>query len=108
MESVCDSVVVMNHGQVVMRGPITTLKGPGGRVFEVRVKGDRAAFIAKLRSQSFECREADGDVLRVVMPPEAGSDELFASAVSVGAQVRHLKPSLPTLEDVFASAVGED
>src|SRR5436189_2295445 len=27
VESVCDSVVVMNHGTVVMRGPIATLKG---------------------------------------------------------------------------------
>jgi hypothetical protein len=25
-----------------------------------------------------------------------------------GMQVRHLKPSVPTLEDVFARAVGED
>jgi hypothetical protein len=77
-------------------------------MFEVRIKGDRAAFVAKLQSQSFDCRDTDGDLLRVVMPANAGSDELFASAASVGAQVRHLKPSLPTLEDVFASAVGED
>ena len=25
-----------------------------------------------------------------------------------GVQVRHLRPSLPTLEDVFAQAVGEE
>ena len=108
VESVCDSVVVLNRGQVVMQGPVATLKGPGGRMFEVRIKGDRAAFVAKLQSQSFDCRDADGDLLRVVMPANAGSDELFASAASVGAQVRYLKPSLPTLEDVFASTLGED
>src|SRR3954452_9870456 len=44
VETVCDSVVVMNQGTVVMRGPIDTLKGPAGRMFEVRIKGDRAAF----------------------------------------------------------------
>jgi hypothetical protein len=27
--------------------------------------------------------------------------------MAVGAQVRHLKASVPTLEDVFAEAVGE-
>jgi ABC-2 type transport system ATP-binding protein len=108
VESVCETVVVMNRGQVVMRGPITTLKGPSGRMFEVRIKGDQAAFIARLQAQSFECREGDGDVLRVVLPAEAGAEVLFASAARVGAQVRHLKPSLPTLEDVFARAVGED
>jgi ABC-2 type transport system ATP-binding protein len=108
VESVCETVVVMNRGQVVMRGPITTLKGPSGRMFEVRIKGNQAEFVARLKAQAFECREGEGDVLRVVLPAEAGADELFASAASVGAQVRHLKPSLPTLEDVFARAVGED
>jgi ABC-2 type transport system ATP-binding protein len=108
VESVCDSVVVMNRGQVVMRGPIATLKGPSGRMFEVRIKGNRSAFVERLRSRSFDCRETDGDLLRVLLPAEADAHELFVSAASVGAQVRHLKPSLPTLEDVFARAVGEN
>jgi ABC-2 type transport system ATP-binding protein len=107
VETVCDSVVVMNHGTVVMRGPIETLKGPAGRMFEVRIKGDRAAFVEQLRRQALDCREAEGDLLRVTLPPDAGADRLFAAAAGVGAQVRHLRPSLPTLEDVFAGAVGE-
>ena len=107
VDSVCDAVVVMNRGQVVMQGPIASLKKPTGRIFEVRVKGDREAFAARLRAMAFECRDADADVLRVVMPPGVGADQLFSSALSVGAQVRHLKPSVPTLEDVFAAAVGE-
>jgi ABC-2 type transport system ATP-binding protein len=107
VESVCDSVVVMNHGAVVMHGPIATLKGPSGRIFEVRIKGDSAAFAERLHGQAFDCLETDGDMLRVVLPAEAGPEQLFAAAASVGAQVRHLRPSLPTLEDVFARAVGE-
>ena len=58
-------------------------------------------------SHAYECRETDADMFRVLMPPGAGADQLFSSAVAVGAQVRHLKPSVPTLEDVFAEAVGE-
>jgi ABC-2 type transport system ATP-binding protein len=107
VESVCDTVVVMDHGTVVMRGPIATLKGRSGRMFEVRIKGDRAAFLEGLRQQAFECRETDSDLLRVILPEEAGAEKLFAVAAGVGAQVRHLRPSLPSLEDVFARAVGE-
>src|SRR4051812_37987419 len=107
VETVCDSVVVMNQGTVVMRGPIDTLKGPAGRMFEVRIKGDRAAFVELLRQQAFDSRDGEGDLLRVTLPPDAGADKLFAAAAAVGAQVRHLRPSLPTLEDVFAGAVGE-
>jgi len=108
VESVCDTVVVMNRGRVVMRGPIAALKGPSGRMFEVRVKGDQPAFVNELRRRSFDCREADGDVLRVLLPAQADARELFAAASVVHAQVRHLKASLPTLEDVFARAVGDE
>ena len=108
VESVCDAVVVMNRGKVVMHGPIDSLKKPEGHIFEIRVKGDREAFVDRLRMQAFECRETEADVFRVLMPAGAGADRLFASAAHVGAQVRHLKQSVPTLEDVFAQAVGEE
>jgi len=107
VESVCDAVVVMNRGQTIMQGPIASLKKPTGRIFEVRIKGDRTAFIERLRALAFECRETDADVLRVMIPADAGPHQLFSSAASVGAQVRHLKASVPTLEDVFAEAVGD-
>ena len=107
VESVCDAVVVMNRGKVVMQGPIASLKKPTGHIFEVRVKGNRAAFVERLRMQAFECRETDADEFRVLVPATAGPEQLFASAAQVGAQVRHLKQSVPTLEDVFARAVGE-
>ena len=32
---------------------------------------------------------------------------IFTLAARHGAQVRHLRPSIPTLEDVFAKALGE-
>src|SRR5688572_25178616 len=107
VDFVCDSVIVMNRGQVVMQGPIASLKKPTGHIFEVRVKGDRDAFVERLRSLAYECRETDSDTFRVLMPPGAAPDQVFASAIAVGAQVRHLKASVPTLEDVFAEAVGE-
>ena len=37
-----------------------------------------------------------------------GTQALFALAAREGVQVRHLRPSVPTLEDVFARAVGDE
>src|SRR5215216_345938 len=48
VEYTCDHVVVMDKGQVATAGPIDALKGHGGRVFELRVKGDAAAFVSVL------------------------------------------------------------
>jgi ABC-2 type transport system ATP-binding protein len=112
VEYTCDHVIVMDKGAVATSGTIEALKGPAGRVWEVRVKGELAPFIAALRNTGLECSETDEDVMRVFVPgPMAapGEDQrrICGIARSVGAQVRHLKPSLPTLEDVFARAIGE-
>src|SRR6195952_428085 len=48
VEYTCDHVVVMDKGQVATSGPIEQLKGKAGRVYEVRVKGERAPFVAAL------------------------------------------------------------
>ena len=108
VESTCDHVVVLDKGRVVTAGPIAALKGPGGRVYEVRVKGDVEAFAASLRGDGIECHPGDGDFLRVFLPDGSDPQRLFALAVGARVQVRHLQPSQPSLGDVFARVVGEE
>jgi ABC-2 type transport system ATP-binding protein len=107
VEYTCDHVVVMDKGQVATQGPIEALKGHGGRVFEVRVKGDIDGFVDTLHGVGLECHATDEDIMRVFVPDGRGAQFLFQLASQKGVQVRHLRPSLPTLEDVFARAVGE-
>ena len=107
VEYTCDHVVVLDKGTVATQGPIAALKGPGGRVFELRVKGDGEAFIAALQAAGLECHNTDDDVMRVFVPDERGAPFLFQLASKQHVQVRHLRASVPTLEDVFAKAVGE-
>jgi ABC-2 type transport system ATP-binding protein len=114
VEFTCDHVVVMDKGQVAAHGPIQELKGPAGRVFELRIKGDLPSFIDVLHRAGMECHATDEDVMRVFVPAGAtaanGSDQraIFALAAQHRIQVRHLRPSVPTLEDVFAKAVGDE
>jgi ABC-2 type transport system ATP-binding protein len=116
VEYTCDRVVVMDKGTVVAQGPIGELKGPSGRVFELRVKGNLPAFLEVLHANGLETHNTDDDVLRVFVPGDAAprfgaatdQQAIFALAARQGVQVRHLRASLPTLEDVFAKAVGEE
>ena len=111
VEYACDHVVVIDKGTVATSGPIAALKQPRGRVFELRVKppvDGLDAFIGRLLAAGLECHATDEDVMRVFVPGEGGARDVFALAAAAGAQVRHLRPSVPTLEDVFARAVGED
>ena len=95
-------------GAVAAQGPIEELKGPAGRVFELRVKGDLPSFIERLREAGLETHSTDQDVMRVFVPAGNDQRQIFALAARHGVQVRHLRASVPTLEDVFAKAVGED
>jgi ABC-2 type transport system ATP-binding protein len=109
VEYTCDYVVVMDKGQVATQGPIAELKGPTGRVYELRVKGDLRGFLDVLTAAGMDVHSTDEDVMRVFVPAAAGDHTaLFKLAAQFGVQVRHLRPSVPTLEDVFAKAVGEE
>ena len=107
VEYTCDHVVVMDKGAIATAGPIVGLKGPGGRVFELRIKGDTDRFISVLHSAGLECHATDEDVMRVFVPDDTGAPAPFRLAAQERVQVRHLRASVPTLEDVFAKAVGE-
>src|SRR5688572_21599889 len=107
VEYTCDHVIVLDKGAVATQGPIAGLKGHGGRVFELRVKGDAERFVDALTAAGIVCHETDEDIMRVFVPDGRGSDFLFRLASEHRMQVRHLRPSVPTLEDVFAHAVGE-
>jgi ABC-2 type transport system ATP-binding protein len=111
VEYACDDVVVMDKGRIAIAGPIAALKQPRGRVFELRVKtptGDFEPFFERLRAAGLECHATDEDVVRVFVPGEGGARDVFALAAAAHVQVRHLRASVPTLEDVFARAVGEE
>jgi ABC-2 type transport system ATP-binding protein len=107
VESTCDYVVVLDKGAVATAGPIAALKGHGGRVFELRVKGEKGPFVEALRSSGIECHAAEEEMMRLFVPEDCNSQSLFQLAARHGVQVRHLRASAPTLEDVFADAVGQ-
>jgi ABC-2 type transport system ATP-binding protein len=110
VEYTCDHVVVMDKGAIATSGPIAALKQPRGRVYELRVKTAAALedFIARLRASGLDVHETEEDVMRVFVPGEGGARDIFRLASTDRVQIRHLRPSVPTLEDVFATAVGED
>ena len=111
VEYTCDHVVVLDRGSVAASGPIAGLKQPRGRVYELRVKtpdGGMEPFLAQLQAAGIDCHASDEDVMRVFVPGAGGAQHLFQLAAAGQVQVRHLRPSVPTLEDVFAHAVGEE
>jgi ABC-2 type transport system ATP-binding protein len=111
VEYACDHAIVIDKGRVAVQGSIDALRQPRGRVYELRVKtptADLLPFLERLRAAGLECHATDDDVVRVFVPGENGARDLFVLAAAEHAQIRHLRPSVPTLEDVFVRAMGED
>jgi len=108
IEFTCDHVVVLDKGAVATQGALDAVRGPQGRVFELRVKEGAERMVALLAASGYECHDADDDVMRVFVPGDAGALPIFRLAAANGLQIRHLKQSVPTLEDAFARAVGAE
>ncbi len=111
VERTCDHVVVLDQGAVAAQGPIASLKPGGRRVFELRIKAASAAaaegFYAALDAAGATCLDTGDDVRRVLAPDSVDAAGLFGLASAHRVQVRHLRASVPTLEDAFAEAVGD-
>ena len=107
VEATCERVIVMHRGAIATQGSINELTERRRQVFEIRIKGDLARYVQALEATGAECHGTDEDVMRVFVSPGQGPRDLFGVAMNQNVQVRHLRPSVPTLEDVFAEAIGE-
>ena len=107
VEQVCESVIVFNLGRVAASGRIAELTGPRRAVYDVRVKGDPAAFLTDLKDRGCEWREGE-DGYRVFLSDGLGPELIFRTAREAGVQVRFLRPGTETLEDVFLRALGHE
>jgi ABC-2 type transport system ATP-binding protein len=107
VESTCHHVLVLDRGVVAAQGPLDAVRGRARRAYDVRIKGSREEFVAALARSGIECDSGGDEGIRVFLPEGQESRALFRIAVQQGAQIRHLRPSVSTLEDAFTRAVGE-
>jgi ABC-2 type transport system ATP-binding protein len=101
VEEICSALVVLDHGRVAAAGPVAEWQSPTGHVYEVRIKGDEPAFVEALRAAGIDGAVADDGMLRVVAR-DGNVQRMFAVASRLGAQIRHLRRHLPTVEDFYA------
>ena len=107
VEYVCQDVVALHHGNVVVQGNIEELKEPHQQVFVLKIKGDRDAYLAGLERYDCRWQSTEESSLCVTPPESVDSNFFFKLALETGVQVRHLKSVQQSLEDIFIEAVGE-
>jgi ABC-2 type transport system ATP-binding protein len=111
IERVCDHVVIIDQGRLVIDQPLTGMGTPQGDLL-VRVDGDQDMFIARMAARGFTVRKPTDDDLQT-------SDELIVASnqpevydavrdvtAELGAGLRSLRMKGRSLEDLYLGNVG--
>jgi ABC-2 type transport system ATP-binding protein len=105
VEAVCDDVIVLGRGRLLAQGAIKELKQAHPGAFELRLKGDPARFLERLRAAQGDAKFHE-DLWHVQLSNGQAADALWRLAAESNVQIRHLRPQRSSLEEVFLRAVG--
>ena len=105
VEHVCDRVIVIAKGCVVVDGNISSLMVARDGLYELRVRDNKAGFVAAIEGLGFTCKDQQTGELFVVKPPERDVEVLFEAARDQNTQIRQLRPVRQSLEEIFMKAI---
>ena len=100
VQDLCDSIVMIHKGRIVIQSSIGDLVGQVDREVEMVIWGGASKMEAELSSMGLETRRL-GRVIRIKVEDESTVDKALEAAVSAGVQVRQMREYEPDLEDVF-------
>jgi ABC-2 type transport system ATP-binding protein len=107
VEEVCERVLLLHRGRLVLGGSLSELSRTVGWVYEIRVREQQPGrFQHELQARGIESAEEHDGLLRVSLG-DPSTRVLFEAAETAAAEIRHLRRFEKSLEDRFLSAVGE-
>jgi len=106
IEYTCQDVIVLREGKLLISGNIEDLKSQHQRMFEIKIKGDEEQFISEIANIGILCNKIQGNLLRISLPDNIGTESLFNIAYKNNIQIRQIMQTKYSLEDVFSQAIG--
>ena len=106
VERICDSVIMLNEGQLVHQGPIDALQIGEEELIEVQTHLQDDEFKRHLEAADFDVI-ADHDRLKIRVPKDRSLDDILSLAVESDIQIRHFMPERLTLETAFLRLLNE-
>lgn len=113
IERVCDYVVIINGGRLVLAQPIGDL-GPASADLLVRIDGDLQAFVDRLTQAGLQVSRSPDDEARAVdellvrFAGEQTYDIIRDVAAELGVGLRSLRTRARSLEDLYLGNIGAD
>jgi ABC-2 type transport system ATP-binding protein len=101
VEKACDHIAIVDQGQIVVQGPIATLRNDGGLSLVVEVDDPARARELLSGERSVERVLDDAGMLRVLLRDPAAVPSLNRLLVVAGLSVTRLEPAQASLEQRF-------
>ena len=103
-EQICDHVLLINKGRILIHGPITKVRATGGSTIQLDYDGDGAV----LKTLTGVTRVNDaGKHAEFVLAPDHDADDLLKQIVGK-VKVRRFDTREASLHEIFVRAVGSD
>jgi ABC-2 type transport system ATP-binding protein len=107
-ERLCDRLAIMHEGRIVaLDTPAGLLGTLGGEVVELRIDGDAAAVLPRLRHSGIGRNDAFTVGSTITIPLHGrSSDEVVRAVADTGATTLSVSTRRPTLDDVYLRLTG--
>jgi ABC-2 type transport system ATP-binding protein len=108
VERVCDSVVILHQGRVLLQGGVDELRTRRQDRYRLQIQGDRNSFLEELRLEGVRIiDDNDRGELCVVVPQGWVTRAFFALADNHGVLLRGLQRDDEGLEELFHRVLAE-
>jgi ABC-2 type transport system ATP-binding protein len=108
VEEICDSVVILGHGKLLVHDSIEALRRPAEGSIVIGLERPDDAFGEALGRRGSRWETLHADELRLYGEPEAAAALALEVARETGILVRRIESGRNTLEDIFLEAVQGD
>jgi len=106
VEMVCDSVVILHHGEILKHGSVRELRTLRQDRYRLQIQGDPTAFVEELRLEGVRIiHDNNRGELRVAVPPGWITRAFFALADNHQVTLRGLQRDDENLEELFLRVV---
>jgi ABC-2 type transport system ATP-binding protein len=103
VEELCEEVIIIDHGRLVVSGTVDELATSGDRRLVVRIEGDRTADWAR-NLPGVTVSEEVGGAVRMALAPSVDSDDVLKAAMRAG-RVTQFSFERRRLSEVFRESL---
>jgi len=108
VEQICDSVVILGHGKLLVHDTMENLRRPAHESIKVGLEESNPAYGKALDQIGARWEEIHADELRVFGEPATAAAQAMEAARETGVLLRHIQSGRNTLEEIFLEAVERD